>query len=167
MNKCAREEIANLVDRVAPPAESPSIEPSDGAKGEKEKYDQAAKEPRKPTPTELLKEALNEHIETTKQENSRHLEKLAAATDDLAKLRPRYAALLQASRTNSMVEIISLVLMTLGGSVLGAAYSPVIPQPYSDYAFAGGLIGLICSAGILLWVKAMCWPKHYATEAWE
>lgn len=167
MNERAREDIAKIVERIAPPTKSPSVEPSDGAKGEQEKYDQAAKEPRKPTPTELLKQALNEHIETTKQENTRHLEKLAVATGDLAKLRPRYAALLQASRTNSMVEIFSLILMTLGGSVLGAAYSPVIPQPYSDYAFAGGLIGLICSACILLWVKALCWPKQYAAEDWE
>lgn len=144
------------VDDISPPAAPPSEEPNELAREELARYEKA-----KRTPTDRLCAAHDGQIAHLRGENTRLREHAEELQRKLDILRPRYAELRQASKTNSLVEVVAVVGMAIGGGAISAASFFPIPEPFAHYCFGGGVVALFFGAGIMVYTRLLCWPSHH------
>jgi hypothetical protein len=146
------------IEAISPPSVPPSDVPDEASQGEVARYEQGAKAS-KLTPTDRLCAEYDAHIRYLKEENSRLLEETKGLRARLDRVQPRYAALWQASRTNSLADVAALIGMAVGGGALSAASSDKVTF-YKDSLFGFGVAVLLFGAAIMIYSRLRCWPKH-------
>jgi hypothetical protein len=104
-----------------------------------------------------LLESLGAHITHLDGENDRYHDENGALREKLDDITPKYAALLQASKTNSRMDVLSLIFAGVGAGAI--AIAPYCLVNYTQILVGGGTVSLLIGYLVLGYVKLFCWPK--------
>lgn len=139
----------------------PASEPDSETVIEERRLDRASKS----TPTDRLCRAHEASLGSQQRENGRlhkEISRLRKEINELRKgldqIRPDYAAIKQASHTNSLTDVLGLTCVSLGSISVSVAQFPQF-GPYSPCLCVGGAVSAIIGSIMLVYVKLFCWPK--------
>lgn len=137
--------------------QAPATEPDKETSEEGKHLDKAAREA-KLTPTDRICAAHTSHLNYIQGEHRRLLGEVSELRLRLETLVPEHAALRQASRTNSFIDILGFAISGLGAGAISAA-SLGYMTAYTHHLFSGGSVALVAGYAMLIFVKLFCWPK--------
>jgi hypothetical protein len=143
------------LDAIKAPLDLPEA-PDKEARAEERHFGEAASIAKL---TDHFYTAHKEHTDYLQKEHKRLQKENGRLQEELNSINPRYSALKQASKTNSFVDVVSLVAIAAGGGAISMASLGCL-IPYTNFLFGGGAVSLFGGCGVMVFVKLMCWPKE-------
>jgi hypothetical protein len=136
---------------------APPREPDKATQAEEKRLEKAASAARL-TPTEQICASHAAHLTDVRNDNERLRADNMKLRRRLESLEPEHAALRQASRTNSLTDVLGFSISGIGACAISAGSIGFVAS-HSVCLSCSGAAAVLLGYFMLIYVKFCCWPK--------